>query len=113
MTSPAPGQLTRQELYDKIRETSKDEYILAEMKRLGFWKSDESKPEVPEEIFQRRGELQRQLRDLLDKQRLYSDPEEALKALRKERMQAALEKRAETRKKKADCLLYTSPSPRD
>ncbi|PWQ93570.1 reverse transcriptase family protein [Leucothrix arctica] len=102
MFNSAPGQLTRQELYDKIRETSKDEYILAEMKRLGFWESDDDKPEVPETIIKRRGELQRQLNDLLKQQRLYSDPEEALKALRKERMQAALQKRVETRKKKAD-----------
>ena len=102
MFNSAPGQLTRQELYDKIRETSKDEYILAEMKRLGFWESGEGKPEVPETLIKRRGELQRQLNDLLKQQRLYSDPEEALKAMRKERMQAALQKRVETRKKQAD-----------
>ena len=57
MFNSAPGQLTRQELYDKIRETSKDEYILTEMKRLGFWKSDDGKPEIPETIIKRRGEL--------------------------------------------------------
>ena len=102
MLNSAPGQLTSQELYDKIRETSKDEYILAEMKRLGFWKSDQDKPEISETIIKRRGELQRQLNELLKKQRLYSDPEEALKALRKERMQAALQNRVEVRKKKAD-----------
>ena len=102
MFNSAPGQLTRQELYDKIRETSKDEYILTEMKRLGFWKSDDGKPEIPETIIKRRGELERQLNELLKQQRLYVDPEEALKALRKERMKAALQKRVETRKKNAD-----------
>ena len=102
MTTPAPGTLTRQQLYDKIRETSKDEYILAEMKRLGFWKTDESKPTLPETIIRRRGELDRQLGDLLKQQRLYQEPEEALKALRKERMKAALGKRIETARKHAD-----------
>ena len=27
----------RQEIYDKIKQSSKQEYILSEMKRLGFW----------------------------------------------------------------------------
>ncbi|MGB0848547.1 MAG: reverse transcriptase family protein [Thiolinea sp.] len=102
MTAPAPGTLTRQQLYDKIRETSKDEYILAEMKRLGFWNTDEEKPSVSEDIIQRRGELSRELNQLLKQQRLYQNPEEALKAMRKERMKAALDKRAETKRNQAD-----------
>ncbi len=98
----APGSLTRQELYDKIRETSKDEYILSEMKRLGFWETGKGKPTVAEKLVSRRGELQGQLAELLKKQRMYEDPEAALKALRKERMEAARAKRVETRTKQAD-----------
>ncbi len=100
--SVAPGKLTRQELYDKIRETSKDEYILAEMKRLGFWKVDKDKPTVAQKMISRRSELQGQLNKLLKQQHLSENPETALKALRKERMEAARAKRVETRTKQAD-----------
>ena len=31
----------KQEIYDKIKESSKDEFILSEMKRLGFWGDNE------------------------------------------------------------------------
>jgi retron-type reverse transcriptase len=99
MTDSAPGQLTRQELYDRIRESSKDEYILEEMKRLGFWKNDEDMPSLPEQLIQRRGELQRELNELLKKQRIMSDPDRLLKEMRKERMRKAREKREETKKK--------------
>ena len=101
-SNPAPGPLTRQQLYDKIRETSKDEYILSEMKRLGFWNKDDEKPSESEALIKRRGELHRELSELLSKQRLYSVPETALKALRKERMKASRQKREETKKKQAE-----------
>ena len=31
----------RQEIYDKIKASSKQEYILSEMKRLGLWNQEE------------------------------------------------------------------------
>ncbi|MFT5328352.1 MAG: RNA-directed DNA polymerase, partial [Planctomycetaceae bacterium] len=36
---------TRQEIYDRIRESSKNEVILEEMIRLGFWPQQEGAPE--------------------------------------------------------------------
>ncbi len=102
MSNVAPGALTRQELYDKIRETSKDEYILAEMKRLGFWKTNEDKPTEAESLIERRTALESELNALVRKQRMYENPEAALRALRKKRMEDAREKRAETRTKRAD-----------
>jgi len=99
--SSSPGQLSRQELYDKIRETSKDEYILSEMKRLGFW-AESDMPSESKNLIERRGELQRKLRDLLHKKALFANPEAALNAMRKERMAEALKNREETRKRKAD-----------
>ena len=48
---------TRQELYDRIRATSKEQYILEEMVRLGFWGRDESRPEDPANEVKRRGEI--------------------------------------------------------
>ena len=92
---------TRQQLYDRIRESSKDEVILEEMTRLGFWPAHQEKPGLPEQALQRQGELERELNDLLAKQRLYQDPERALKALRKQRLKAAREKRQQTRQRKA------------
>ena len=86
MTDAAPGKLTRQELYDRIRETSKDAYILAEMKRLGFWPRDNDKPSPAEEAITRQAELEKELRDLTEKLRVVEDPEAALKAMRKQRM---------------------------
>ena len=48
---------TRQELYDRIRESSGDEVILEEMIRLGFWPRGENTPDDPATEIQRRGEL--------------------------------------------------------
>ena len=87
----------RQQLYDRIRATSKDEVILEEMKRLGFWPTNKEKPSVPEEILRRQGELERELHELAAKQNLYEHPEQVIKMLRKQRMQAAREKRQETK----------------
>jgi RNA-directed DNA polymerase len=101
MSDPAiPGQLTRQQLYDRIRETSKDEYILSEMKRLGFWKEDNDKPSIPEQLIQRKGELERELNQLLHKQRRFNNPQLVVKEMRQQRMKDALLKREETKKKR-------------
>ena len=37
-------QLSRQQLYDRIKETSKDEYILSEMQKLGYWPEESEQP---------------------------------------------------------------------
>ena len=102
MTHSSPGALTRQELYDRIRETSKDEYILSEMIRLGFWEEGEDKPKLAEDAIRRQGELERKLRELASKQRIYSNPEMALKELRKERLAESRKKREETKVRKAE-----------
>ena len=53
----------RQEVMKKIRDTSRQEFILEEMIRLGFW--DESNdPDLPTELIRRRGTLQRELNQL-------------------------------------------------
>lgn len=96
VTDSAP-KLTRQQIYDRIRESSKDEYILQEMVRLGFWNKDDEQPSLTQEFIERRSELTRKLRELSDLDSLYADPEKALEALHKERKKAALEKREQTR----------------
>ena len=75
------SQLTRQQLYDKIKETSKDEYILSEMQRLGYWKED-AQPTLAASLIKRRGDLQRQINALSSQ---ITDPKAALKAIHQER----------------------------
>ncbi|WP_163832801.1 reverse transcriptase family protein [Spartinivicinus ruber] len=101
-TPASPSRLTRQQLYDRIRESSKDEYILAEMKRLGFWDASEDRPSLSESLIIKQGELERELRELLAKQRQLKNPEKALKAMHKQRMKEARDKREVTRQHQAE-----------
>ncbi|NJM58898.1 MAG: hypothetical protein HC857_17895 [Synechococcales cyanobacterium RU_4_20] len=55
---------TRQALYDRIRQSSKDEVILNEMIRLGFWPTAGTLPEDPAEEIRRQAEIQQELADL-------------------------------------------------
>ncbi|MEJ2228969.1 MAG: reverse transcriptase family protein [Alphaproteobacteria bacterium] len=91
----------RQELYDRIRESSKDEVILEEMIKLGFWPRNENMPSAPEDLIKRNGEISRELRELYLKQNRWSDPERALKEMHKERKRAAMERRKETKLRNA------------
>ncbi len=93
---------TRQELYEMIRETSKEEFILSEMKRLGFWDVEQGLPKLSEDLIKRKGELDRELRDLLNKQRVWNQKERLLKEMRKKRMEEAKARREETKKKREE-----------
>jgi hypothetical protein len=90
----------RQELYDRIRASSKDEVILEEMKRLGFWPNDSERPNLSETLIQRKGELERELNQLVKKQQLYADPEAAMKAMRKQRMAESKQRQKENRERR-------------
>jgi retron-type reverse transcriptase len=91
----------RQQLYNRIRASSKDEVILEEMKRLGFWTADSEKPNISETLIQRKGELERELNRLTKQQHLlYADPQAALKAMRKQRMAESKQRQQENRKRR-------------
>lgn len=92
-----PGSLTRQQLYDRIRESSKDEVILEEMIRLGFWPDGAEQPNLPDALIHRRGEIYRALADLHRREALWRDPDAALKEMHRRRKKAALERRRETK----------------
>ena len=94
------SQTRRQQIYDRIRETSKDEFILEEMKRLGFWGRGSNTPSFPEEMIKKEGELQRELNALLQEKQRYNNKDEALKEMRRQRMAAAKEKRKITKEKR-------------
>ena len=96
-----PGSLTRQQLYDRIRESSKDEVILEEMIRLGFWRPGECQPNLPAELIKRRGDIQREIGELHKQQALWRDPETALKEMHKRRKKEALQRRKDTKLRNA------------
>lgn len=96
-----PGSLTRQQLYDRIRESSKDEVILEEMIRLGFWPAGVDQPGLPDDLIRRRGEIQRRIAELHRKDARWRDPEAALKEMHKRRKRAAMDRRKETKLRNA------------
>ncbi len=92
---------TRQELYERIRQSSKDEYILEEMIRLGFWPESGVIPEDPAEEIRQRGELQRELDALRTEKKRLGDTKAMLRELRKRRLQESREKQQETKARRA------------
>jgi RNA-directed DNA polymerase len=94
------SRLTRQEIYDRIRESSKEEYILEDMKKLGFWARHEDGPSVPELLIKKETALHKELNDLLAEKRKFQNKEALLKEMRMQRMAAAKLKREETKKKR-------------
>lgn len=91
---------TRQEIYDRIRATSKDAYVLTEMKRLGYWAEDAEQPSVAETLIKREGELQGQLNALYSERYRLDNKELMLKEIRKQKMEESRRKRTETKLKR-------------
>ena len=91
--------LTRQQLYDRIRTSTRDEVILEEMTRLGFWQKNTIKPSPSEALIHREADLTRALNQLLEEKRRYQNRERMLLEMRKQRMAAAKAKRAETKQR--------------
>jgi RNA-directed DNA polymerase len=88
---------TRQEIYDRIRDSSKDEYILEEMIRLGFWASDQDLPNDPADEIRRRGEIQRELDQLRAENRRLNNEDALKKAALLQRMAESKQKQQETK----------------
>ena len=94
MSNPQP---TRAEIYERIKSSSKQEVILEEMQRMGFWPRREGQPELAADLIQREGELQRELGELRQQLAVRKDPERALREMRKQRMKEAREGREQTK----------------
>ncbi|HEX8202273.1 MAG TPA: hypothetical protein VF590_17480, partial [Isosphaeraceae bacterium] len=88
---------TRQELYERIKQSSKDEVILEEMIRLGFWPRELGKPEDKLEEIRRRDELRTLLNSLTAEATRLKDIEKARRDLRKQRMKESRERQKETK----------------
>ncbi|MBO3459166.1 reverse transcriptase domain-containing protein [Aetokthonos hydrillicola Thurmond2011] len=86
---------TRQELYDRVRQVGKEEFILEEMIRYGFWFAQGELPQDPADEIRRAGEIQRELQQLRqENNRLHNE-----KALRKQMLKQRLE---ESRRKRQE-----------
>ncbi|MET0462436.1 MAG: reverse transcriptase domain-containing protein [Chitinophagaceae bacterium] len=94
------NQQTRQQLYDRIRESSRDEVILEEMKRMGFWGKKDAEPSLSEQLIKQETALSKELNALLAQQRKFQDKEKMLKEMRIKRMAEAKQKREENKKKR-------------
>lgn len=95
------GPKNRQELYDRIRRSSKDEVIVEEMVRLGFWET-EALPDDPVDDIQRIGELERQLRALISEQSRLHDVDAMKKEARRRRLAEAKARREETKRRREE-----------
>jgi RNA-directed DNA polymerase len=89
--------LTRQQLYDRISSSTKDEVILEEMTRLGFWTKNAAMPSPSEMLIRRESELRRELNGLVEEKQRYRNKEQMLNEMRQQRMAAAKVKRTETK----------------
>ncbi|MCP2727510.1 reverse transcriptase family protein [Limnofasciculus baicalensis] len=92
--------LTRQELYDRIRQVGREEFILEEMIRYGFWPAQGEMPEDPTDEIRRRGELQQELGKLRAENRVLHNEEALRKQLLQERLAASRLKRQETKERR-------------
>ncbi|WP_434387589.1 reverse transcriptase family protein [Melittangium boletus] len=99
MSSQPPR--TRQELYDRIRATSREEVILEDMVRLGFWPARTEQPGDPAEVIHRRNDLMGQLRALTTEQHRLGNLEAMKRELRKRRLVESKRKQQETRERRA------------
>lgn len=91
---------TREELYERIRQTSKTEFILDDMIRLGFWPERGVMPQDPAEEVHRRGELKRELQQLREENRHLYNEQALLKEVRKRRLAESRRKRQETKERR-------------
>lgn len=91
---------TRQELYDLVRQRGKDEYILEEMIRLGFWPAQGNIPEDPADDIRRMGELRRELNELRRESSRLQNEKILRKRLLKERLAESRRKQKENKEKR-------------
>jgi RNA-directed DNA polymerase len=91
---------SRQELYDRIRKSSKDEVVLEEMIRLGFWPRQGSLASDPTDELRRRGELEAELRALRTEASRLHDIEAMKREARKRRLEDSRRRREENKQRK-------------
>lgn len=88
---------SRDDLYERIRRSSRDDVILEEMIRLGFWPRSLGPPEDSLDEVRRRDELRHVLGSLLAESARLHDIAKARSDLRKQRMKESRERQKETK----------------
>lgn len=96
----ADNRLTRQQIYDRIRSSSKEEYVRSEMLRLGFWTAKSGNTQITEVLLQQEATLTKELNQLMQERTRYRNKEAVLKEMRLKRMAEARRKREETKQKR-------------
>ncbi len=91
---------TRQELYDRIRQTGKDEFILEEMIRFGFWAPQGTIPEDPADEIRHQGEIRRELEKLRQQSSQLRNEKELRKQILKQRLEESRRKQKETKERR-------------
>ncbi|MGK7873214.1 MAG: reverse transcriptase family protein [Xenococcaceae cyanobacterium] len=91
---------TRQELYNLIRQKGKEEFILEEMIRYGFWPAEGKMPEDPADEIRRMGEIRRELEQLRRESRQLHNEKALRKQLLKQRLAESRRKREETKERR-------------
>lgn len=89
----------RQELYDRIRQSSKQEVILEEMIRLGFWPRQGEMPNDPADEIRRRSEINSELDVLRTEQKRLRNSEAMLNEIRRQRMADSRRRQKETKER--------------
>ncbi|SDL00292.1 Reverse transcriptase (RNA-dependent DNA polymerase) [Catalinimonas alkaloidigena] len=97
-TPPQPR--TRQELYDQVRQSSREAVTLREMARMGFWPKGQGIPPIPQALLEKQQALQQELQPLVEQSRKMEDRVRMLKELRKKRMAESRQKRKETKERR-------------
>ncbi|NUO00441.1 MAG: RNA-directed DNA polymerase [Saprospiraceae bacterium] len=93
--------MTRQEIWDRIKELGgRDEFILHEMKRLGFWDVSEGVPQLSESLREQRKSLEGELKEALQQQAVYKNKKKMLRDMRQKRMAEAKARRVETKERR-------------
>lgn len=88
---------TRQELYDRIRHSSKQEFILEEMIRLGFWATTAQIEADPTNELRRQGEIVRELQHLRQENARLHNEKQLRQELLKQRLAESRQKQQETK----------------
>ena len=91
---------TREELYARIRELGREEFILEEMIRYGFWPEKGEMPNDPADEIRRKGELERELAQLGREANQLYNVESLRKRMLKERLAQSKLKRQETKERR-------------
>lgn len=91
---------TRKELYNRVREVGKEQFVLEEMIRFGFWPSQGEIPNDPTDEIRRRSELRQELNKLRQESRTLQNEQAARRRLLKQRLAESRRKRQEAKERR-------------